>query len=282
MYQRLVNYKNEYGNCCVPQGWKADEELWRWVARQRRCRDALDESRKNSLDAIGFDWNPRDTVWNEMYERLVLYHEAYGHCKVPEDWVDDKSLANWVAWQRQNGSTLSDAQHDDLERIGFDWDPFETTWNVSYQKLQAFVNEHGHCRVTDGLSSDESFVAWVKTQRQAYTKGLLSPERITRLQELSFIWSTPWEYDLITIKLEAQWKATFYGKLMAFKAAHGHCNVPTRWKGDLSLAIWVTLQRRLYNQGELRVDRKELLDQAGFSWSAKRQSKSSRRQEKLS
>jgi hypothetical protein len=90
------------------------------------------------------------------------------------------------------------------------------------------------------------------------------------------------EYDQITIKLEAQWKATYYGKLMAFKAAHGHCNVPSYWKGDLSLARWVSLQRVLYNQGELRVDRKELLEQTGFSWSAKSQSESSRRQEKLS
>jgi hypothetical protein len=145
----------------------------------------------------------------------------------------------------------------------------ETLWNVSYQKLQAFVNEHGHCRVTDGLSRDESLVAWVNKQRTVYTKGFLLPARIDKLNELSFIWSTPWEYTKITIKLEAQWKATYYGKLMAFKAAHGHCNVPSRWKDDRSLAEWVTLQRVLYNQGELRVDRKALLDQAGFSWSCK-------------
>jgi hypothetical protein len=142
-------------------------------------------------------------------------------------------------------------------------------WNVSYQKLQAFVNEHGHCRVTDGLSSDEALVAWVSAQRSLYTKGLLLPERVDKLNELSFIWSTPWEYTKITIKLEAQWKATYYGKLMAFKAAHGHCNVQTNWKDDRSLARWVTLQKLLYNRGELRVDRKALLDQAGFSWSYK-------------
>jgi hypothetical protein len=126
------------------------------------------------------------------------------------------------------------------------------------------MKEHGHCSVTGGVNSDMSLEVWVTTQRSVYTKGSLLPQRIDKLNELSFIWSTPLTYDKITIKLEAQWKATYYGKLMAFKAAHGHCDVPTRWKDDRSLAKWVTLQRRLYNQGELRVDRKELLDQVGF------------------
>jgi hypothetical protein len=271
-YQRLVSYKKEYGNCRVPLEWETDRELGIWVGRQRQRRDALDDTQKNLLDEIGFDWNPRDTVWNEMYGRLVRYREAHGHCNVPRDWEDDVSLGNWVCFQRQYRSTLADAQHKDLKRIGFDWDPFETLWNVNYQRLQEFVNEHGHCRVIRDLN-DTSFYDWVNTQRSLYTKGFLSPERITRLNELSFIWSTPREYDLITIKLEAQWKATYYGKLMAFKAAHGHCSVPTQWKDDRSLAIWVSLQRALNNRGDLRIDRKELLDQAGFSWSAKRKSK---------
>jgi hypothetical protein len=123
MYQRLVNYKNEYGNCCVPQGWKADEELWRWVARQRRCRDALDESRKNSLDAIGFDWNPRDTVWNEMYERLVSFERVHGNCNVPGDCLNDKSLAKWVAAQRvlyKRGQLRLDRK-ELLDQAAFPW-----------------------------------------------------------------------------------------------------------------------------------------------------------------
>ncbi len=53
---------------------------------------------------------------------------------------------------------------------------------------------------------------------------------------------------------------------MAFKAAHGHCNVPSAHPEDPSLAIWVLNCRRQQKQGRLAKDRFERLDAIGFAW----------------
>jgi hypothetical protein len=155
-----------------------------------------------------------------MYQRLISYKKEYGNCRVPAGWKTDRQLAIWVHQQRLFRDALDDTQKNLLNEIGFDWDPLETMWNATYQRLQEFVNEHGHCHVIRD-SNDMSLYDWVTTQRSLYTKGFLSPERITRLNELSFSWSTPWEYNKITINLEAQWKATYYGKLMALRRHMG-------------------------------------------------------------
>jgi hypothetical protein len=54
---------------------------------------------------------------------------------------------------------------------------------------------------------------------------------------------------------------------LAFKAAHGHCNVPSSYREDRSLAIWVFNCRRQRKQGTLAAVRIERLDAIGFSWS---------------
>jgi hypothetical protein len=56
------------------------------------------------------------------------------------------------------------------------------------------------------------------------------------------------------------------GELRAFKAEHGHCNVPQKYLPDRSLAIWVNNCRRLRKQGKLDEDRIRRLDEIGFCW----------------
>lgn len=55
--------------------------------------------------------------------------------------------------------------------------------------------------------------------------------------------------------------------LLEFKAAHGHCNVPSNYCHDRSLAIWVFNCRRQRKQGTLDAQRIQRLDEIGFVWS---------------
>jgi hypothetical protein len=57
--------------------------------------------------------------------------------------------------------------------------------------------------------------------------------------------------------------------LLAFKAVHGHCNVPSGYREDPSLAIWVFNSRRQRKLGVLSDDRIKQLDEIGFSWSVR-------------
>jgi hypothetical protein len=59
-------------------------------------------------------------------------------------------------------------------------------------------------------------------------------------------------------------------KLVEFKRMNGHCRVPRLFEQDKSLGQWVAMQRNNHKHNKLRLDRKRLLDEIGFSWKDER------------
>ena len=58
-----------------------------------------------------------------------------------------------------------------------------------------------------------------------------------------------------------------YLLLEEYKKEHGNCLVPYAYAvGDVKLGHWVNNQRRLYKQGKLSANRREMMDALGFSW----------------
>ena len=66
-------------------------------------------------------------------------------------------------------------------------------------------------------------------------------------------------------KRELQWEA-HYQELVAFKEKYGHLCVPSKYKGNLSLSMWVSNQRQNYHKGTIMPERKKKLDDLGFVW----------------
>ena len=123
MFGRLVEYRGEHGNCNVPSTFD-DKQLSAWVDSQRQAyrKGKLDKWYVDQLNQIGFDWDPRETLWKQMFGRLVEYRKEYGNCDVPRTF-DDKQLATWVDSQRQaykNGS-LKPEFVEKLGNIEFTW-----------------------------------------------------------------------------------------------------------------------------------------------------------------
>jgi len=56
MFDRLVEYKAKNGDCRVPQYYKENPKLGRWVDNQRFRKEHLSEERKLRLESIGFVW----------------------------------------------------------------------------------------------------------------------------------------------------------------------------------------------------------------------------------
>jgi len=58
MFDRLVQYKNEFGSTVVPKRYHLDPELGRWVFIQRQYsrHQRLSEERIKRLDLLGFVW----------------------------------------------------------------------------------------------------------------------------------------------------------------------------------------------------------------------------------
>ena len=65
---KLKAYKQQHGDCNVPQGWTEDKPLGQWVSRQRHGKKALDRAepyskgmtaaRAAKLEALAFAWAP--------------------------------------------------------------------------------------------------------------------------------------------------------------------------------------------------------------------------------
>ncbi|KAJ1450166.1 helicase associated domain-containing protein, partial [Pelagophyceae sp. CCMP2097] len=94
--------------------------------------------------------------------------------------------------------------------------PNASDWDAHFEHLTAYLAAHGDCAVpfifvaADGAKLG----VWVNTQRRAYKKGTMSPERVERLKAVAFVWD-----------VHASWDAHFE-LLTAYHAAHGDCAVP--------------------------------------------------------
>ena len=69
MFERLVEFKKIYGHCNVPQHWKENKRLGKWVNTQRTAykRGKLSAEKQKLLEEIGFAWRLPPTN-----RRLVL------------------------------------------------------------------------------------------------------------------------------------------------------------------------------------------------------------------
>ena len=75
-----------------------------------------------------------------------------------------------------------------LDALSFVWDPFNAQWEDNFQRLEAFLKEHGHCKVPrDYVTVDRCQLGrWVQLlRRQPYG---ISAERKARLDTLGFDW----------------------------------------------------------------------------------------------
>lgn len=131
---------------------------------------------------------------------------------------------------------------------------FGAFWDEKYGELLTYKAEHGDTNVP--LRYETNLGAWVVNQRIVRKKGLLSTERIKRLDEIYFLWDT----------MASQWENMF-NELIDYKAQHGHVNVPVN--DSTPLGNWVSNQRKNLKSGELDSDRKKRLEEIGFVWNVR-------------
>eukprot|EP00957_Ditylum_brightwellii_P001098 87621-Ditylum_brightwellii.AAC.1 len=90
----------------------------------------------------------------------------------------NKSLGKWVGTQRlaYKKNALSSDRVQQLNSIGFIWDPLEHGWNEHFNQLCTFKAQHGHCSVSEGDEQNKSLGKWVNHQRASYKKNALNPD----------------------------------------------------------------------------------------------------------
>jgi len=192
MFQALIAFKEEHGHCNVPAKYSVSPRLGAWCRKQRKLmtQSLLSTDRIARLESIGFDFDPRESQWEKMFQVLIAFKEEHGHCNVPQCDETNSSLGAWCTTQRQSQKTgrLSTDGISRLESIGFDFDPLATQWEEMFQTLTAFKEEHGHSNVPAKYSANRRLGRWCRKQRLNKKQGKLSKDRVALLNSIGFKW----------------------------------------------------------------------------------------------
>ncbi len=259
IFTKLCTFKQENGHCSVPKGHEKTKKLSSWISVQRNMfrKNKLSKERIERLEELGFVWDPISTIWEEMFTELCKFKQENGHCNILKNSSGVRGLGNWVSHQRAlfKKGALPSARVQRLEEIGIKLDPYENQWEIMAAELCRFKKENGHCNVSQKSEKDSELARWARRQRNTYKKGLLTQERISRLERLGFTWDV----------INDTWES-LYKELVSFKTASGHCNVPQFFPTKQKLGVWVAHQRDHYRQGKLLAERIDKLQKIGFCW----------------
>lgn len=193
-FRQLETYKKLEGHCRVPRFHRTEDQffLGSWVQSQRNALDRMTEGRRQRLDELGFVWDVDDTQWARGLGYLRTFKEREGHCLVSQKFVTDDGfpLGAWVSNQRIRKKRMETSRRQQLDALGFLWDVREFTWQLGLDHLRKFKEREGHCVVPVGYETESSYKLgiWVNNQRGQRKKGLLSEDRIRRLNEVGFVW----------------------------------------------------------------------------------------------
>jgi len=199
------------------------------------------------LDRLGVSWDM-------SFGMLQKFHKIHGHCRVPPSLtVDGFKLGRWTITQRHLRSNLAPEQVKRLNSVSFSWDPRSEQWEIGFSALKGFFEREGHSIAPQTWKENGFRLGlWVAVQRRE--RENISPERLTRLDSLNFVWNAR----------EGQWEQ-FFAELKKFHAREGHCRVPHSFmEGKLKLSNWIGGQRQ--NKAQLTDEQISRLNSLGFSW----------------
>jgi len=202
MYEQLVAYKDEYGDCLVPSKWPENPRLARWVST---LRGGQHKGLTHWSDAPGFlacQECPRTPLGRAPKRVKPLQMEV----------VEGDTI---VARCEECGSTreLTAAEARDLPRWRKEYDEREEAaggeqgmnmlmdlgfvWNLNTHKfvemagqLHAYKDEYGDCLVPSKWPENPSLANWVARQRRQKRRGKLSEARVDLLDLMDFAWDT--------------------------------------------------------------------------------------------
>ncbi len=216
-----------------------------------------------------------DAGWDAYYAAAKEYRAAHGDLKAARRYKTEDGLAlgDWLATQRRIRAgkvdgRLSSEQIARLDELGMVWGSVsEMAWMRAYEAAKAYFETYGNLLVPRQYETGDGIKlgAWVMNQRQNYaTYGIskrLTPERITRLNEIGMVWSA----------VSYQWEQNF-AQAAKYYETHGNLEVPADYEtaDGFRLGGWIQQLRANHNgngQGRaLTAQQTARLDDIGMRW----------------
>lgn len=277
----LVRFKAVYGHDLIPVTYREEGvPLGNWVANMRRIRNRGDLTKEKiqALDAVGFNWDSKESAWMIRYNELKDWYVKHGDSNVP---IDEQgvqylychnylkpTLGEWVTKQRllKRKNQLSQEKIDLLNEIEFDWTGLnhyknQHRWSIYYKRLK----EKNDVNFTVSNPNDEDYdlYEWCVSQRLRFQKGQLKPNRLQLLEEIGF------KFHVKEIGFNQSWMNK-YNQYKLFVEEEGFENRKKLRKENQSLLNWVNFQRKKYRNNQLEQAKINLLNEIGFQWEIKK------------
>jgi hypothetical protein len=268
MFEKLKAFYKKHGHSNVPDRYKLNEQLGRWVSTVRYSESILEDWKRKLLKTVKFNYRAdikkaKLSKRNQSFNELKLFYKKYGHANVPEEYKDHK-LAIFVSYLRSKPNRVSAEEKKLLKQWNFLFtdeirEKREKQWLQYVKTLKEFKAKFGHCRVSS-VYTDLRLAKWVAIQRKHKKEGRLRADREKILRAIGFSF-----YEDVAIHLEEKWMDS-YKKLIAFKKKYGTTSVPESYP-DKKLVYWVSHQRA--KKSTMPRNRKVLLNKIDFVWRVK-------------
>ena len=294
-FKEFVKYVEENGTTRIPRRYVTNDGflLGKWLQRQRGKykNGKLSKDRVAMLEEYGINWDSvSDERFNLNINRLTEYKNMHGDLNVPRSYIteDGSRLGEWCANTRirYEEGELSQERIKILEEIGFSWEQPDYFWERGYKHLKEYFEGHGNIKVPTKYICDDGYKlgSWLNTQRKVRkgkVSGVLTKEKIDKLDELGMVWDItpvrkPKKQKQVRIKKEKNPKENKYIKnyesmLKEYKkyvTTNNDVLVPLSYVTDdgKKLGKWLAWQRNAYRNGELDKRRIRALEEIGMEW----------------
>lgn len=279
---------------------KEHESLRLWIQRIKRFyrEGKLTEEQINELQELNFDftnnWGNRklndiSKIWLNHFEEFRKYYTEKGTFYISKQDENYSKLYSWVLVQRTNFNQgkLETEKIKHFDSIGYslttNYYPKQENnkvthadlWDTKLEELKEYYNANNSFFIPLSDIEHRKLLSWLRVQRSNFKNQTLEPDRIKKLQDAGYSFDTTYygygkekkenEPSQKEANVNQAWENN-YMRLINYKIANGHCNVPRTYKEDKTLAHFVARQRFNYKNGKLSQDRIMKLELINFEW----------------
>ncbi len=219
------------------------------------------------------NYNLKDT-WEEKYALAKKYYEEHGNLLIPYNYIiNGVNLGYWVVKQRKDykKKKLIQERIDLLDEIKMVWNlkgytkdstTNDAIWEEKYKLAKEYYEEHGNLLVPQWYKvNGVNLGHWISSQRELYKAGLLSKERIKKLEDIGMVW-----YVEKTESYNDTWEEK-YKLAKEYYEEHGNLLIPGNYVvNGVKIGRWINTQRQKYREGTLIKERIKKLEDIAMIW----------------
>ena len=179
-YNELLEFKQRFGHCLVPNNYRANIQLGRWVKRQRQLNKQTEKFELEHHERHGqqqqVDRNKNKTPKNGGSATGTSTSSTSPSSSSPSSKKDNgKSCCPTKMLTKERKKLLQD--------IGFIWDSHEAIWDERYTQLEQFKSLHGNCKIPTRYPACPELAVWAKRQRRQFQVLLQEARKQHQLEQ---------------------------------------------------------------------------------------------------